>query len=92
MANESVAAINCTMQINGHVRMKQKGGAYKYYLYTEKYGPQFFNTSEGQAFLIKHMTEKQTQGDKVQEPEKQTQGDKVTEPPAETKETGFMDW
>lgn len=56
MANENVAAINCTMQITGTVRKKGKG-RYPYYLYTDKFGPQFFNTPEGQEFLIGHMEE-----------------------------------
>jgi len=56
MANDSVAAIDCTITVSGEIRMKKKG-RYKYYLWTEDFGPQFFNTGKGQQFLIGHMRE-----------------------------------
>ncbi len=54
MANEDLARISVNLKINGTIRRK-KTGRYPYYLYSDIYGSQFFNTREGQEYLIGEM-------------------------------------
>lgn len=55
MANQNEASIKCTIPIDGHVRKKK--GRYPYYIYTNRFGPMFLNTDDGQALIIAHMQE-----------------------------------
>lgn len=88
MANDNLASIDCDIPIRGGtIRMKSKG-RYKYYLYTEKFGPQFFNTDEGQQFLISHMREMGEPKPEPVKPEPKPQ----PKPEPEKKEKGILDW
>ncbi|MFK5947695.1 MAG: hypothetical protein QM500_02855 [Methylococcales bacterium] len=53
MANKDVAKIDMTVRIVGTVRMKN--GKFKYYVHSDTYGPQFWNTREGQELLLAAM-------------------------------------
>jgi len=55
MANADVAKIDLTVRIVGTVRMKK--GKFKYYIHSDDYGPQFWNTREGQELLLASMGE-----------------------------------